>query len=60
MKTLLGLIAALALTACSNTPPPPPEPEGDEANVNPPIVFLIDLYTDENKAVKATKQSKDK
>ncbi len=60
MKKLILLIAVLpllALSACSNTPPPPPEPEGDKINVNPPIVFLIDLY---QKEFNPEEQSEDK
>ncbi|MBS0044840.1 hypothetical protein KFE26_21470 [Shewanella sp. M16] len=45
MKSItLSIILLLSLASCQSAPPPPPEPEGDKTSVNPPIVYLIDLY----------------
>ncbi|WP_299496358.1 hypothetical protein [uncultured Shewanella sp.] len=46
MNKLLFFVAAIVLSACSSIPKPV-EPEGDKSNVNPPVVYLIELYKKE-------------
>jgi hypothetical protein len=44
VKLLTILLISVVLVGCQSAPPPPPEPKGEKSEVNPPIVFLIDLY----------------